>query len=176
MPSSDRTLKNLVEKLRPIKQRDSAEYVPDATRNLCSINKVASKSHIFRANVKVCTFTFNGMVTLTDRLVSKLYILDMKVVTAEVVYLAQVSDSLQLERLGHQNKRHVKNIMNRYGVNLTGNEYCDGCVSGKAHRSPFRSRPDPPKKAEAVISADICRPMETTSLGRNRYFALFKND
>ncbi|KAF2886085.1 hypothetical protein ILUMI_20088 [Ignelater luminosus] len=97
-------------------------YVPGAIRNLFSISKSASKDHIFRADVKSCRLTFNR----------------------------EVSDSLQLwhERLGHQNKRHVKNTMSRYEVNLSGNEYCDGCVLGKAHRGPFRSRPDPPKDQE----------------------------
>ncbi|KAF2895139.1 hypothetical protein ILUMI_11032 [Ignelater luminosus] len=153
-------------------------YVPDATRNLFSVSKAASKGHIFRVNVKDCTFTFNGEVTLTGCLVSELYISDLKVVTAETVYLAQVSDSLQLwhERLGHQNKLHVKNVMSRYGISLTVDEYCDGCVLGKAHGGPFCSRPDPPKHPGAVISADICGPMETTSLGGNCYFALFNDD
>ncbi|KAF2899205.1 hypothetical protein ILUMI_06970, partial [Ignelater luminosus] len=71
---------------------ENVGYVPDANRNLFSISKAASKHHIFRADVKGCTFTFNEEVTLTGRLVSELYILDLKVVTAEAVYLAQVSD------------------------------------------------------------------------------------
>ncbi|KAF2891629.1 hypothetical protein ILUMI_14544 [Ignelater luminosus] len=118
------------------------------------ISKAASKGHIFRADLKGCTFTFNGEMTLTGRLVR---VLDLKVVTAEAVYLAQVSHSLQLwhEQL---------------------DEYCDECVLGKAHRGIFRSRPDPLKEPGAVMSADICELMKTTSLGGNRYFALFEDD
>ncbi|KAF2892626.1 hypothetical protein ILUMI_13547 [Ignelater luminosus] len=40
--------------------------------------------------------------------------------------------------------------MSRYGVCLSGDKYCDGCVLGKAHSCPFRSRPDSPKEPGAV--------------------------
>ncbi|KAF2890875.1 hypothetical protein ILUMI_15298 [Ignelater luminosus] len=80
------------------------------------------------------------------------------------------------ERLVYQNKRHVKCVISRYGVHLTGDKSCDGCALVKAHRGLFRNRPDPSKEPGAVTSSDICRPMETNFFGRHRYFALFKGD
>ncbi|KAF2896828.1 hypothetical protein ILUMI_09346 [Ignelater luminosus] len=89
----------------------------------------------------------------------------MKAVAVEAVFLAYVISSMQLwhEKLGHQNKCHVKCVVSHYGVHLTGNEFCDGCALAKAHSDPFHSRPDPPKEPGAVTSADICKPMETTT-------------
>ncbi|KAF2879891.1 hypothetical protein ILUMI_26286, partial [Ignelater luminosus] len=119
-------------------------------------NKAASQGHIFCAHVKDYTFTFNREVP--DWSSSK-----------RTVYLKPESCN------SRGCKRHVKYMMIRYEVNLTGDEYCDRYVLGKVHRCPFRSRPDPPKEPGAVISGDICGPMESTFLGRKRYFALFKD-
>lgn len=68
-------------------------------------------------------------------------------------------DLLELyhERYGHQNKRHVKKIIQK---NLTINvkadsERCEGCVYGKAHRLRFGTRKRVTKQG-MLIHTDVC--------------------
>ena len=88
-------------------------------------------------------------------------------------------DTLQLwhERLGHQNKRHVKNFLEKKRINVTiDNEFCDGCAYGKHHRLPFGERTERATEPRELIHSDVCGQMNVESLGKSRYFVTFKDD
>ena len=93
------------------------------------------------------------------------------------INLAISDDSLlQLyhERWGHQDKRHVKKMLERVaGIKMKLNDQlCESCVYGKAHRLPFGSRPKTSIPGE-LVSTDVCGPFEL-SFRKLRYFVLFK--
>ncbi|KAF2887152.1 hypothetical protein ILUMI_19021, partial [Ignelater luminosus] len=63
------------------------------------------------------------------------------------------------ERWGHQDKRHVRTMLQReMGINvLLKKDLCEPCVYGKAHRLPFGHRKSSSKPGE-VVSLYVCGP------------------
>ena len=58
-----------------------------------------------------------------------------------------------------------------------GEVVCQGCVLGKGHKEPF------PKESKwraneplELMHSDLCGPMQTASLGGNKYFITFIDD
>ncbi|KRX38508.1 hypothetical protein T05_7600, partial [Trichinella murrelli] len=116
-------------------------YVPKLGLNLFSIGKAAEKGFNFTA------FRKNGRVKLSGiRSLNGIYKLHVRVCIPEkpaYVHLNAVDASLQLwhERLCHQNKRHVQQVLNNHGIKVYAQEeFCTGCVYGKHHRESFHSR------------------------------------
>ncbi|GLV24706.1 hypothetical protein CBL_21178, partial [Carabus blaptoides fortunei] len=71
------------------------------------------------------------------------------------------------ERLGHQDKRHVRDVLSRYGILVKCSDttaFCDGCVLGKSHRKPFYSRQDRPQVVGELINSDVNGPMSIDSI------------
>lgn len=70
---------------------------------------------------------------------------------------SQREDSLQVwhERLGHQSKTHVKELLSIKGIKISASdekEYCDGCVFGKCQRTNFRTIPKATKAGELIVT------------------------
>ena len=92
-----------------------------------------------------------------------------------------LSDDLMLqlyhERMAHQNKHHVKKLIEReLGIKVRAdNETCEGCIYGKAHRLKFGTRVRATAPGE-LIHCDVCGPFEMPSFRGYRYFVLFKDD
>lgn len=111
-----------------------------------------------------------------------LYALQMKVRKPEnvpEVYIATQEENIQVwhERLCHQNKKHVSEVLSKHGIQVNAKEeFCDGCMFGKQHRKSFGSRSNRPTKPGELIHADVCGPMEEKSVGGSRYFVSFKDD
>lgn len=95
--------------------------------------------------------------------------------------LASIEEVLQgwHERLGHQDKRHVRDILSRAGISIKCSDtasFCDGCVLGKSHRKPLHPRRDRPQSVGELINADVNSPMSIDSLHGFRYYVSFKDD
>ena len=108
----------------------------------------------------------------------KLAVRSVKPTSPNEVNVTGKENLLQLyhERLGHQNKRHVKSLLDReFNVTVKmDSELCEGCIYGKAHRLPFGTREKTTKPGER-IHTDVCGPFEESMSGF-RYFVLFKDD
>ena len=58
-----------------------------------------------------------------------------------------------------------------------GEVLCHGCVFGKGHREPFPKESKwRAKEPLELIHSDLCGPMQTASLGGNKYFITFIDD
>ncbi|KRZ51622.1 Retrovirus-related Pol polyprotein from transposon TNT 1-94 [Trichinella nativa] len=150
------------------------KYVPKLGLNLFSIGKAADNGFNFTA------FRKNGRVKLSGiRSLNGIYKLHVRVCIPEkpaYVHLNAVDFSLQLwhERLYHQNKRHVRQVLNNHGIKVYAQEeFCTGCVYGKHHRESFHSRKYRPRAPGKLIHADLRGPMHVTSLGGSKYFLVF---
>lgn len=79
------------------------------------------------------------------------------------------------ERYGHQDKQHVKAIIEReLDMKVKADsKLCEACVYGKAHRLKFGTRKKPTKAGE-LISTDLCGPFDE-SFRKFRYLAVFKD-
>lgn len=96
---------------------------------------------------------------------------------SSVVNVAESSDLLQLyhERWGHQDKRHIKEKLEReleIKVKLE-NKICEPCVYSKAHRLPFGTRRKVSKPGE-LVSTDVCGPFHEL-FQKKRYLVVFKD-
>ena len=96
--------------------------------------------------------------------------------------LATSADVLQAwhERLGHQDKRHVREVLSRVGISCKYSDaatFCDGCVLGKSHRKPFHPRLDRPNEVGELINADVNGPMTVDSIDgfRSRLTVSFRS-
>lgn len=156
-------------------------HTPDMKHNLFSVRAAATKGIDFSIckNDKECVFTCDNKIVAVGMEIEKLYRVDLRVVTQNVVCTATKIDTLQLwhERLGHQNKRHVKTFLKDKGIDVNvDSEFCDGCAYGKHHRLPFGKRTERAVEPRELIHCDVCGKMNVESLGKNNYYVIFKDD
>ena len=158
-------------------------YVPDISRNLFSIGQTLAKGFEFKASKGECVFVRDNIIRLkgicTDNGLYALKLRVKKPVVSANVCIA-VTNDLQLwhERLCHQNKTHVKEILNKHGIKVTAkeDELCEGCYFGKQSRKSFGVRKQRATKAGELIHADVVGPMHQKSLGNAKYFVCLKDD
>lgn len=84
---------------------------------------------------------------------------------AAEIHVASTYDTLQLwhERLCHQNKTHVREILKQQGIKVkVDEEFCDGCVYGKQHRESFSYRKNRPTKKSRLEGLDILFALKMT--------------
>lgn len=156
-------------------------YVPEMSKNLFSVLSAQDKipDSKFISTAERCHFQVNNKNILTGSRVRNggLYKLHLSKVN-QVCSISTNENILQLyhERFAHQNKRHVKGVIEReLGIKITvDSEICEGCVYGKHHRLKFGKRERATVPGE-IIHADVCGPFEASYSGF-RYYVLFKDD
>ncbi|GFR24645.1 retrovirus-related Pol polyprotein from transposon TNT 1-94 [Trichonephila clavata] len=161
-------------------------YVPDISKNLFSISQTLKRGFKFQASKDECSLLRDGRVRLKGvRTVHGLYALEIRVLYPKVCVAAEVcvasaDQSLQLwhERLCHQNKAHVKDILRKYQIkgDAKDSQICDGCCYGKQSRRPFGTRKQRATTPGELINIDVCGPMQQQSLGGAKYYVCFKDD
>lgn len=156
-------------------------FVPCLNQNLFSVKTAAKKNinFLITDQGEKCLFTFKDKVIATGSDIASLYQLNLRVIPPKMCLLTDKLDNLQLwhERLCHQNKRHVKQFLNKLGIEVNLNsEFCDGCAYGKHHKSCFNERVDRAKEPREIIHSDVCGPMQVESLGRKKYAVIFKDE
>lgn len=159
-------------------------YVPDIMRNLFSVLAAQDRLHnsVFISEREHCSLKVDGKIRLTGKRVKYggLYKLNVETIRKSTPDLNVVSSNnlLQLyhERLAHQNKKHVKEVIEKeLGIKVRlDSELCTGCIYGKTHRKKFGTRERAKAPAE-IIHADVCGPFPP-SFNKFRYFVLFKDD
>ena len=160
-------------------------YVPRVSRNLFSVlaSQDLNQESVFKSSARMCWLYIKGQLTLCGRreVHGSLYKAAIKPILPKdnVKINIAIADSsmLQLyhERWGHQDKRHVKEMLKRLmdiDVKLD-RELCEPCVFGKAHHLPFGTRQKATRAGE-LISTDVCGPFEE-SFQKKRYFVVFKD-
>lgn len=160
-------------------------YVPEISRNLVSILAAHDRNlgSQFYSTSNKCWLMVNGKMVLqgTRQIGGSLFKAGIRVVppkSTEISYVASQSQSeIQLyhERWGHQDKRHVKAMLEKQlGVKLkSDSELCEPCVFGKSHRLPFGTRKQTTKPGQ-LITTDLCGPFPE-SFSKKRYLLIFKD-
>lgn len=150
-------------------------YVPKLVANLFSPKK---GNCLVILNGDKCTVYKKGIKVFTGRAYGKLYELHAKAKKVQTETANITSLQLWHERLGHQNKNHVKRILKNFGIAVNKNEeeFCEPCVFGKQCRKPFPTTNTKTTEPGQIIHSDVCGPMEEPSIGGSRYFVLFKDD
>lgn len=149
--------------------------VPKIQKNLFFVLAAQDKNpnSRFASTVDVCKLKIGQdikLVGVRDRFggLFKLLIRCIKPYSSAKVNIINKENLLQLyhERFGHQNKRHVKAIVDKeLQVNMElDTELCEGCIYGKAHRLPFGTRKRATKPGE-LIHTDVCGPFQKSMSG-----------
>ncbi|BES89982.1 Hydra magnipapillata [Nesidiocoris tenuis] len=160
-------------------------YVPGIKKNLFSTLATQDKHphSTFYSSTESCTLNINGRVVVrgSRKRNGGLYKLSLKneiPAKQPEVNLLNKPDLLQIyhERLGHQNKRHVKSVIEReLGVKLNlDSELCEGCIYGKAHRQKFGKRERANNPGD-LIHSDVVGPFSKSRSGF-QYYVVFKDD
>lgn len=177
----------IVNKKNQIKYLENVWYVPEIKKNLFSVLATQDKnqSSIFESTFQNCYLKIDGEIVLqgSRNAGGGLFKAAIKTLVPEKqidISMAINDDSvLQLyhERWGHQDKQHIKSIMEKelnMKVKPSCSRICEACVYGKAHRLKFGTRKKATRPGE-LISTDICGPFDE-SFRKYRYFAIFKDD
>ena len=159
-------------------------YVPKVSRNLFSVLAAHDKCEKskFTSSATECAFELDGRVIFKGnrRKCGTLYEAGFTPVSprSEVNFNSSSGSQLQLyhERFGHQDKRHVKDLMEReLGISVKlERSLCEPCVYGKSHRLKFGRRKTSEKPGQ-LISADIVGPFDV-SFKQHRFVVIFKDD
>ena len=159
-------------------------YVPNISRNLFSAIAAhdKNKDSCFVSRPTSCHFKINGRIVMVGNREFEGGLFKAALRTkSQTQEVNSLSDDLMLqlyhERMAHQNKHHVKKLIEReLGIKVRAdNETCEGCIYGKAHRLKFGTRVRATAPGE-LIHCDVCGPFEMPSFRGYRYFVLFKDD
>lgn len=166
-------------------------YVPGLGANLFSIGAATnSGSEVHFVNETV-SFTRNGRIEIQgQRVGNTLYHLNIRaqgVPNVTDALRAQKHEPLHLwhQRLAHLNHKTIVKMASQGSVvgleNLKVEDedhqaLCKGCVFGKMHRFPFKRGRNRASVVGELVHMDLCGPMEVSTPGGARYFAIFKDD
>ena len=163
-------------------------YVPNLAKNLFSVSAVTKKGLTMVFDDGKCAILdSNGTIMGSGNTDGKLFMLDSSLMKGSLheAHSAIDGNSLQLwhERYGHLGVNSLKLLSNQKlvdGLELNPSEeikFCEGCVKGKQTRSSFpKNEASRATELLEIIHSDVCGPMKTESLGRNRYFVTFIDD
>ncbi|GFT06410.1 retrovirus-related Pol polyprotein from transposon TNT 1-94 [Trichonephila clavipes] len=111
------------------------------------------------------------------RTVQGLYVLHPEI-SAEVC-VASAVQSLQLwhEKLCHQNKAHVRDVLSKYQIksDVKDSKICDGCCYGKQCPRHFGTRKQRATTPGELINIDVLL-MQQQSLGGAKFYVCFKDN
>ena len=165
-------------------------FVPDLACNLFSVRAAASKGNDVKFGRTRCWIRDSkGNLCGTGSLIDKLYKLDCELAATEhnsIQHTALVSENTDLDlwhqRMGHLCEQQLKHMVNKglaTGIKFrkaSGLSFCEGCVEGKMHRTPFQSVGVRSTRKLQLVHSDVCGPMPVESLGGQKYFVTFIDD
>ena len=160
-------------------------YVPNLGANLFSIRAAASKGVSASFNEESIILQKSGKKVAMGKIYKRLYCLHLRIGKEKSSAFIANSLSIWHQRLGHVNCKTLLHMAKQELVNglQIGNKendehFCEGCVLGKQHRLPFpyNNRCVRTSQVGEIIHSDVCGPMNTESVGGNKYFVVFKDD
>lgn len=160
-------------------------YVPGMTVNLFSVSTALDKGYRLTSDKdEAKIWNKSNQVCATASRDGNLFKMNFKPISdsdhvAETAFLSGSSNQLDVwhHKLAHQNIAHVKKVLSNNNINVSGSElFCDSCVLGKHKRNTFKQSYSRASNVGELFHADLCGPMETTSIGGAKYFLLFKDD
>lgn len=85
------------------------------------------------------------------------------------------------ERLGHINNKAIRELVasetiSKLDLSSVDKLFCEGCMYGKQHKLPFKSKVHRKTQPGEFIHSDVCGPMSIPSVQGAKYFILFKDD
>lgn len=160
----------------------NALLVPNLKSNLISVTKLVDEGYIISfSKHKASAYKYDKLVFTASRKGNLFYINEN---THQTCLTRTASDiCLWHKRFGHLNSADLNLLIKEklvYGIDCkpTLIDYCDTCCRCKQTKSSYKSVQKFKRNNEilSVIHSDLCGPMQTVSLGGNRYFLTFIDD
>ena len=163
-------------------------YVPDLKFNLFSMGAALNKGMRLDSSSTRCVFLQDcEIAAIGEKSVNdSIFVMKFKMQSDSDVFVAKSesvdnksSKELQMwhERMAHQNFAQVKSVLKNNNIKFQDTSpFCDSCVFGKMHKSPFPISETITTNVGEIVHADVCGPMEVTSISKSKYFLLFKDD
>lgn len=166
-------------------------YVPDVKFNLFSVGTAMDKSLrqvTYKERIK---FMRNGQTEIIAKREDRMFVMQFKIlhskkedqITQNNFASVALTENLHTwhERLAQQNIPKIKNFLKIRDIKTQkkNESICEGCIKGKIHRQPFskrNGRDDRISESGELVHADLCGPMQESSINGSRYMLLFKND
>ena len=162
-------------------------YVPKLTYNLLSVSKMTdAEKHITFSDDECFVYNENEELLAVATKTGSLYHLICYQSLQEEINAVRKHESKENRwhrRFGHLGEKYLRelaqhNLVNGFDYNLSNViDFCEPCVSGKLHRSPFPTTGR--KRADTVLGlvhSDVCGKLSTLSLGGASYFLTFVDD
>lgn len=157
-------------------------FVPDIHLNLFSSGKAMDNGYQLRSDNKRCELLKNGNIVAVgvrrDRLFEMMFKIEETETNETNANVAFKKTSLKVwhEIFGHQNIAHVKKYLQDNKIDFLNEEFeCEACIYGKLHRGSYKMSETKTKICGEIIHADLCGPMQTSSIGGSKYFLLVKD-
>lgn len=163
---------------------DNVLFVPGIKQNLLSVGVLISRG--FSVNIEhdktVVIRRENKVIAKGVMLVNNVYRILLKLEVPDLqVNVATNNVRIWHERFGHINSTRITD-MSRTGsvIDLkTSSEQidCEACKLAKTHRLPYKRVEERiTTRPGELFHTDVCGPMRKSSLGRARYYLLFRDD
>ena len=169
-------------------------YIPEAMENLISVRHATKRGLDFKFRANGCEISLNGSkVAVAPSTGDAIYYLTgwSEGTTAEAnpAMVSRPKETPQLwhERFGHLGYDNLARLPGMVtGLHTTAEEFkkaaseengfCEPCVLGKQHKSPFKSSESATNRPLALVHTDLCGPLPVTSMGGNNYFLTLLDD
>lgn len=154
-------------------------YVPELKVNLFSVSSTVDKGHKFKIEGDSCKITDKNdecwAVGSRDGMLYKMKIMYDNMFAANSNTTVSTLFDWHV-KLGHQNFSYIKSVLKKHNIDFSeSSEFCESCIYGKQHINSYGKSTSPAENVCDIVSADLCGPMETTSVGGSRYFLLLKD-
>lgn len=149
-------------------------YVPELKCNLFSVGCALDKGYTMTSERKNQLYKMKFVYKVNCKSVSKTKPIENLFFECKV---AENVESLSVwhSKLAHQNIAHVKQVLKRNKIVFSNEKLestCIKCLSRKQHSFPYPLSHSRSTDLLELVHADLCGPMETSSIGGSRYFLL----
>lgn len=156
-------------------------YVPKLSTNLLSVSQLTKRGNRVVFTDQGCQiYNRNGTLISTADLVNNMYKLNLNKPKSSFLATA-VSGDIWHRRFGHINYKDLSLMQDAVnGMDIKGKlnnrQPCDVCCEGKQCRLPFKNVGTRATQVLETVHADLCGPMEVSSLGGSKYYFLLEDD
>jgi transposase InsO family protein len=175
----------IVKTLNGIRKLKDVYFIPELSQNLLSVGQLIRSGYtvVFCGDcckiIETNTSNILAEVKMTDNKLFPLLITDVK----ERILTVQENNLTELWhwRFGHLSESSLKILSQKKMVSglpeMGELGFCESCVYGKHTRASFpKGQSMRASHVLDLVHADLCGPMETTSIGGSKYFLLFTDD
>ena len=173
--------------------------LPDGSTNVCRLKNVLLVPKLSYSLLSVSKASIAGKTTKFDRtgceiLNEQKRIIGFATRVGNLYHLehcriqrVNLTDKKSKEKLWHRRFGHVgeqnlqriarERLVRRFDYDLSNKiGFCETCVGGKHHRTPFGSSTTKTTEALELVHSDVCGKMQVKSLGGAEYFLTFTDD